>query len=388
VVSQYRADHVGSLLRPPELLEARVAHADGRLSADDLREVEDRAVLSILQVQREAGVDVFSDGEYRRAMWLTGLPDAVDGFVEGRQVGARRWRGGEPRPAPTASGPTASEPGSAAPQIAPGPTPKMVIGGKLRATRPFTGIEASFLAESAPGPYKVTMPSPTWFMHGYVPGVSDAVYPTRAEALDDLVTIVRDEIRRLVEAGVPYIQVDSIVYVFDYTDPERRREWEEMGVDPDRAIDEAIAADNALLGGLPRDGVHFGLHMCRGNLMSRWHAEGGYDLVAERAFGSLLFDSLLLEYDSDRAGGFEPLRHVRDGTNVVLGLVSSKMAALEAPDDLRRRIAEAARYVPSENLAISPQCGFASVAAGNAISWDDQRRKLELVAETARQVWG
>jgi len=383
VAAQYRADHVGSFLRPPELLKARVDHAEGRLSAHALREAEDSAVETILEVQRQAGVDVLSDGEYRRAMWLTGLPDAVDGFVEGRQVGAGRWRGGEARPAAAPS-----EPGSTAPQIAPGPTPKMVIGGKLRATRPFTGIEASFLAEHAPGPYKITMPSPTWFMHGYVPGVSDAVYHTRAEALDDLVAIVRDEIGRLVDAGVPYVQVDSIVYVFDYTDPERRREWEEMGVDPDRAISEAIAADNALLDGLPRDGVHFGLHMCRGNLMSRWHAEGGYDLIAERAFGSLQYDSLLLEYDTKRAGGFEPLRHVRDGTNVVLGLVSSKLARLEAADDLRRRIDEAARYVPFENLALSPQCGFASVAAGNAISWDDQRRKLELVAETARQVWG
>jgi 5-methyltetrahydropteroyltriglutamate--homocysteine methyltransferase len=313
-------------------------------------------------------------------MWLTGLPDAVDGFVEGSQVGARRWRGTE---LPPGQGDSAAP----RPQIAPGPTPRMVIGDRLRATRPFTGIEASFLADHAPGPYKVTMPSPSWFMHGYVPGVSDTAYPTRAEALADLVTIVRDEIRRLVEAGVPYIQVDSIVYVFDYTDPERRREWQEQGVDPDQAIDEAIRADNALLEGLPRDGVHFGLHMCRGNLMSRWHAEGGYELIAERAFGGLQYDTLLLEYDTERAGGFEPLRHVREGMNVVLGLVSSKLPELESPDALRRRIDEAAQYLPLENLALSPQCGFASVAAGNAITWDDQRRKLELVAQTARQVW-
>jgi 5-methyltetrahydropteroyltriglutamate--homocysteine methyltransferase len=381
MTSHYRAEHVGSFLRPQELLDARVAFAEGRIDGDALRAAEDHAVETILAVQQEAGVDVYSDGEYRRAMWLTGLPDAVDGFVEGSQVGARRWRGAE---RPAAQG----EPAAPRPQIAPGPTPRMVIGGRLKATRPFTGIEASFLADHAPGPYKVTMPSPSWFMHGYVPGVSDTAYSSRGEALADLVGIVRDEIRRLVEAGVPYIQVDSIVYVFDYTDPERRREWQEQGVDPDQAIDEAIRADNALLEGLPREGVHFGLHMCRGNLMSRWHAEGGYELIAERAFGGLQYDTLLLEYDTERAGGFEPLRHVREGMNVVLGLVSSKLPELESPDDLRRRIDEAAQHVPFDNLAISPQCGFASVAAGNAITWDDQRRKLELVAETARRVWG
>jgi 5-methyltetrahydropteroyltriglutamate--homocysteine methyltransferase len=309
-------------------------------------------------------------------MWLTGLPDRVEGFVEGRQVAAGHWVGSR------------RSPSGVAPVAAPGPVPRVVIGGKLRSAQPFTGSESSFLAEHAPGPFKITMPSPTWFMHGYVPGVSDAAYASRADALADLVAIVRDEIRRLVAAGVPYIQVDSIVYVFDFTDPERRREWEELGVDPDQAIEDTIAADNALIEGLPRDDVHLGLHMCRGNMMSGWHASGGYERVAERAFSQLAYDSLLLEYDSERAGGFEPLRHVRPGTNVVLGLVSTKNAALESPDELRRRVDEAARFVPIENLALSPQCGFASVAAGNALTWDDQRRKLELVAATARAIWG
>jgi len=187
--------------------------------------------------------------------------------------------------------------------------------------------------------------------------------------------------------GVPYVQIDSIRYVFDFTDEERRRAWDELGVDPDRAVDENIAADNAVIDGLAKDGVTFGLHMCRGNNRSRWFAEGGYDTIAEKAFGQLHFDRFLLEYDSDRAGGFAPLRFVPKGKTVVLGLISTKVPQLESRDDLLRRIGEAAKYVPMEHLALSPQCGFASVAAGNEISWDDQRRKLELLVETARHAW-
>jgi len=183
------------------------------------------------------------------------------------------------------------------------------------------------------------------------------------------------------------VQIDSIRYVFDYTDEARRREWADLGVDPDRAVDENIAADNAVIDGVAADGVVFGLHMCRGNNRSRWFAEGGYDRIAEKAFGQLHYDRFLLEYDSERAGGFEPLRFVPRGKTVVLGLISTKMPGLESQDDLLRRIDEAARQVPIENLALSPQCGFASVAAGNEISWDDQRRKLELLVDTARKVW-
>jgi 5-methyltetrahydropteroyltriglutamate--homocysteine methyltransferase len=269
-----------------------------------------------------------------------------------------------------------------------GQNPAAVIVGKLRPTRRITGAESAYLSRHAPGPWKITIPSPTWYLRGYIAGTSDRVYPTPADALRDLVDIVHGEVAALVEEGVPYVQIDSIRYVFDYTDEERRREWTALGIDPDRAIDENIAADNAVIAGLARRGVTFGLHMCRGNNRSRWFAEGGYDRIAEKVFGELGYDRLLLEYDSERAGGFAPLRYVPKGKTVVLGLVSTKTPALESSEDLRRRIDEAAKYVPLANLALSPQCGFASVAAGNEITWDDQRRKLELLVETARAVWG
>ena len=376
----YRADHVGSFLRPPELLEARVAHDEGRIDEVGLRAVEERAITAMLEVQRQVGVDVYSDGEYRRAMWLTGLPAAVEGFGAGAMLNIRRWRG---RALPYAPGETGVRHAATA-----GQNPPAIIVGKLRPRRRVTGIESAFLRAHAPGPYKITSPSPTWYLRGYIKGTSDSAYPAAADALRDLTAIVKSEVAALVAEGVPYVQVDSIRYVFDYTDDERRREWQELGVDPDAAVEENVVADNAVIAGLPRADVTVALHMCRGNNRSRWFAEGGYDRIAERVFGRLDYDRFLLEYDTERAGGFAPLRFVPKGKTVVLGLISTKVPQLESPDDLLRRIEEASRHVPVENLALSPQCGFASVAAGNEISWDDQRRKLELLVGTARRVWG
>jgi 5-methyltetrahydropteroyltriglutamate--homocysteine methyltransferase len=378
-MATYRADHVGSFLRPPELLAARSAHAEGRLADAGLREHEDRAVMTILELQRQVGVDVYSDGEYRRGMWITGLPAAVEGFGPGAMLNIRNWRG---RPLPYVPGQTGTRHAAAA-----GQNPAAVITGKLTPRRRITGIESSFLGQHAQGPFKITIPSPAWYLRGYIAGTSDRVYPTPADALRDLTAIVRQEVTALVEERVPYVQIDSIRYVFDYTDEERRRQWADLGVDPDRAVEENIAADNAVIEGLAQDGVTFGLHMCRGNNRSRWFAEGGYDRIAEKAFGQLRHDRFLLEYDSERAGGFAPLRFVPRGKTVVLGLISTKVPRLESQDDLLRRIDEAAQYVPVQHLALSPQCGFASVAAGNEISWDDQRRKLALLVDTARKVW-
>jgi 5-methyltetrahydropteroyltriglutamate--homocysteine methyltransferase len=378
-MATYPADHVGSFLRPPELLEARVAQDEGRISEGALREVEDKAVQIVLGLQRQAGIDVYSDGEYRRGMWMTGLPAAVEGFVPGTLQNIRNWRG---RPMPYVPGQT----GAGHPSTS-GRNPGAIISGKLARKRRITGVESAFLKRHAPGPYKITIPSPAWYLRGYVKGTSDRVYPSPADALRDLTDIVHQEVKALVEEGVPYVQVDSIRYVFDFTDDERRRAWQELGVEPDRAIDENIAADNAVLAGLGRDGVTFALHMCRGNNRSRWFAEGSYDLIAEKAFAQLHYDRFLLEYDSARAGGFAPLRFVPEGKTVVLGLISTKTPQLESQDDLLRRIDEAAKYVPVAHLALSPQCGFASVALGNEISWDDQRRKLDLLASTAGKVW-
>ena len=217
----------------------------------------------------------------------------------------------------------------------------------------------------------------------YQPGITDKFYASQEDLLQDLVGIVNDENRWLASQGVTYIQMDAPFYSH-YLDPEKRKQMP----DPDAEFDKAIGGDNASLKGVPRDNLTVAFHICRGNNRSRWYTEGGYDAIAERLFGKLDVDTFLLEYDSDRSGGFEPLRLVPRGKTVVLGLVTTKDAKLESPDDLLRRIDQAAKYMPLENLAISTQCGFASVAAGNLLTMDEQWRKLELVVNTARKVWG
>jgi 5-methyltetrahydropteroyltriglutamate--homocysteine methyltransferase len=361
----YRADQVGSLLRPPELLAARAAFEDGRLSADGLREAEDRAILDALAMQREVGLDVFMDGEMRRFSWLSDMAEAVEGFVGHRSV--LHWRG---------------------PGGGPEHTTARMVGAKLRPTRHLTSRELPFLQQHAPGPIKMTIPAPSNFMVvGYKAGVSDSAYPTRTEFAQAVAGIVRDEIRTLLDAGVPYIQLDAPFYSV-WVDAEGRERMRQGGTDPDQALAEAVAADAACLEGVERAGTTLAMHVCRGNSRGRWIAEGGYEPLAEPLFGRLPIDTWLLEYDTERAGGFEPLRFVQPGATVVLGLITTKEPALESEDELRRRIDEASQYVPLERLTLSPQCGFASVAAGNDISQDDQRRKLELVVKTARAVWG
>jgi 5-methyltetrahydropteroyltriglutamate--homocysteine methyltransferase len=365
MTTRYRADQVGSLLRPAELLEARSAHAEKRMSPEELRKVEDRSILDALELQRQVGIDVVTDGEHRRGSWLTDMAAAVEGFIPDRVM--LEWRG-------PGGGPEA--------------TTANVVGARLRQTRRLTADQVPFLKAHARGPFKMTVPTPSsFYVVSYKPGITDRVYVSRAEMLQDLAGIIRKEISALVEEGVPYIQLDAPYYT-SYIDHQVRERVRQSGVDPDRALEESLAADRACLEGMRREGVTLAMHICRGNSKSRWFTEGGYDPIAERLFGSLPVDTFLLEYDTERAGGFEPLRHVPGGKTVVLGLVSTKVPALEPQDDLRRRIEEASRYVPIENLALSPQCGFASVAAGNLLTLDDQRRKLELVVATARRVWG
>jgi methionine synthase II (cobalamin-independent) len=360
----YRADHVGSLLRPPELLEARAAFADRAISEDQLRAAEDRAVADALGRQREIGLDVLSDGEMRRGSWLTGMAEAVEGFSEDRVL--LEWKG----------------PGGATEA-----TTARVAAAKLRKARKLTAHELPFLARHATGPFKVTLPAPSNFMvSSYKPGVSDRVYPDRAALLADIVRIIQDEVQWLIEKGVTYIQFDA-PYYSHYLDPHQRERMHAAGREPDAELQQAIAGDNAAFAGLRRSNVTFALHVCRGNNQSRWYTEGAYDAVAEKLFTTLDVDRFLLEYDDERSGGFEPLRLVPRGKGVVLGLITTKRAALESPDVLRRRIDEAARFVPLEQLAISPQCGFASVARGNMLSADEQWRKLDLVVSTARKVW-
>ena len=242
--------------------------------------------------------------------------------------------------------------------------------------------------QHSPGDVKMTLPTANQFPAiMYKNGVSERAYGTRSEFLWDLVPIVKAEIQALANEGVKYIQLDAPRYSY-YIDPKwRRYVKEEMGLDPEQALDEAIRVDNACLEGAKRGGVTLAIHLCRGNNRSHWYAEGGYDPIAEKLFNQLKVDAFLLEYESERAGTLEPLRFVPKGKVVVLGLVSSKLPELESQTQLVRRIEEASRYVPIENLALSPQCGFASAMEGNLLSEEQQWRKLQLVVETARTVW-
>jgi len=377
----YRADHIGSLLRPPEVLAAHAAQARGEISLEQLREIEDKAILMVLDLQRQIGVDVLSDGEYRRSSWAGGFPEAVEGYVSSEPPIAFQWR------MPEGTGRDAAEATQAVIRAVPQQAGR-VIGERIRQTKRLTGHEAPFLKEHAGGPFKVTMPAPSYVVaRGFKPGVSTQVYPTRKELMDDVVSVYVDEVEWLLNQGVPYIQLDNPHYP-DYIEEGRRQQWRDIGIDPEKAILEDIAGDNACIAGINRSDVTVATHICRGNGRSAWHTQGGYEPIAEKVFGGLDVDTFLLEYDTDRAGGFEPLRFIPKGKNVVLGLITTKVGELESQDVLLRRIEEASKYVPVENLSLSPQCGFASVDQGNLISWDDQRRKLELVVDIARKVWG
>jgi len=367
MATSYRADNVGSFLRPARVLEARAAYNEGQMERERLREIEDSAILEVLEMQRQVGVDVFTDGEFRRDSFLTGLSQWLEGFSPNTESFLREWHG---------------------PDGGMLPTTVRVVNAKLRHRR-FTAEEVAFMKEHSPGPIKITMPSATMIGFGaFKQGLTERHYATPAELLRELAGIINNEVRAVIEDGVHYIQIDAPNYPMRYCAENSRQLLQAQGLDFDQDLDDAIAADNACLEGAKREGVTLGFHVCRGNNRSRWQVEGGYEPIAEKLFGSLDVDAFLLEYDTDRAGGFEPLRFVPPGKTVVLGLVTTKEGRMEPQDLLLRRIEEASKYVALDDLALSPQCGFASVSAGNLVSFDDQRRKLELVVETARKVWG
>jgi 5-methyltetrahydropteroyltriglutamate--homocysteine methyltransferase len=377
----YRADHVGSLLRPPELLQAREDFSQQRISQAQLKEIEDRAVLAALDMQRQVGINVLTDGEYRRHDWVGDFTSSVDGYVTAETPIRFEWTLPEELAA-TGEG-SMRQAIAAMPQQA-----GRVIGERLRLRHRLTEHETPFLKQHAGGVFKVTMPATSYVVaRGWKPGVTDKVYTSRWELAEDVARIMGAEVQALAAEGVPYIQIDNAHYP-DYIPQHRLDAWRAIGVDPDKAIDEDIRADNLAVKGLDRSRITLANHICRGNGRSAWHTEGGYDNIAEKVFGGLDVDRFLLEYDSDRAGGFEPLRFIPRGKQVVLGLVTTKLGGLEKQDDILRRIDEASRYIPIENLAISPQCGFASVEQGNLLSWDEQQRKLELIVDTAHKVWG
>jgi 5-methyltetrahydropteroyltriglutamate--homocysteine methyltransferase len=361
----FRADNVGSFLRPADLLEARRTE---KPDSPSLKAIEDRHILRVLAKQKELGYEIFTDGEFRRRNFMSDFTDAVEGFDLGDSV-ARTWKAGEAKDAHASS-------------------VTGIVNSKLRAVRPLTGHELTFLKANSKGAIKMTLPSATQFPAiSFKRGITDKVYPDHSALLWDIVEIMKKEMARLAAEGVTYIQIDAPRYSY-YMDP-KWREWirAEMNSDPDKLLDEAIRADNACFAAARRPGVTLAIHLCRGNNRSHWYAEGGYDAIAEKLFTTMDVDRFLLEYDDERSGTFEPLRFVPRNKTVVLGLVSSKLARLENGDELVQRINEAGRHFPIENLALSPQCGFASTMEGNLLTEDEQWAKLRLVAETARRVW-
>ncbi len=370
MATKYHAEHVGSLLRPSWLLDARTAYEQGTLDSQALREAEDRAALEAIELQRDAGIEVFTDGETRRATWMAGFFESLGGVTP---VGTPRvpWHrdGGDPPVEDTDFDSVAAT-------------------GKVSRQGSRTSTEASFLAEHAPGQFKITMISSSMGGMLWYPGLSDTAYPSPGDLVRDLVALQVEEIESLIGQGVTWIQLDSLSYnqVFD---ADFRAATGLAGLPPEAILDAVISADVAVVRGAKRRNpdVTIGMHICRGNNRSAWMAQGSYEPVAERLFGEVGVDRFLLEYDTERAGGFAPLRFIRPGTTVVLGLVSSKRPQLETTDELRRRIDEAARYVPIADLALSPQCGFASTSGGNQLTVDEERRKLELVASTAAKIW-
>ena len=372
MATRFRADNIGSLLRPPELLAARAALREGRMSEEQVREIEDRSIFKALEMQNGAAVQIFTDGEYRRDIFTADLTQAMEGLVPGTPVVKFEWRGKGKELAEE------SKEGNL----------QYIVGGKLRKKGRFTPNEAPFLKHHAPGPFKICTPAA--MQHAimrYRPGVTDRFYPTVHDMLQDVAAIMREEVQALIDEGASYVQMDAPSYS-NFFDLRRREVLKQSGIDLQEALDAAIAADNAMIQGITRNSdCPIGIHFCRGNKRSAWGAEGSYEPIAEKVFGSLNMDRYLLEFDSARAGGFEPLRFVPKGKTVVLGLITTKEPQLESEDEILRRIEQASQYVPMENLAVSTQCGFASAASGNLISWDDMQRKLELVAAVARRAW-
>ncbi len=378
-VATNRTDIVGSLLRPEYLKEARRRYDLGKIGADDLGRVEDSAIQKAVKLQEGVGLDVITDGEYRRLNFQDSFGISVTGFDTGRvdvKFYEKRAEGSSPLQRSEISNREAK--GTAVAQRRP-----VVMPLRLVQNAPLA--EYLFVSQVAKRPAKVTLIGPDRISQRFDLKASTSIYATMDDFMAHVVRIEREMIAGLRDAGCRYVQMDAPGYTA-YVDPPSLQEMRQRGEDPMENFERSLRADNEIIKGF--EGVTFGIHLCRGNQRSMWHREGSYDAIAERLFTELNHHRFLLEYDTQRAGTFEPLRFVPKGKVVVLGLVSTKVPKMETPDDLIRRIDEASRYVPFDQLAISPQCGFASDVVGNLITEDDQKRKLEIVVETARRVWG
>jgi 5-methyltetrahydropteroyltriglutamate--homocysteine methyltransferase len=367
-VIEARTDVVGSLLRPPELLEARERLERGEIAPPAFKRVEDEAVDASIRLQEQAGLDVVTDGEMRRLSFQSQLTEAVEGFGEwdldaflwgdwhGNEVGDRTIE-----------------------------RPPIAVLGRLKRRRFLSAEEFTYARGRTDRIVKVTLPSPSLFANFYDPERSRDAYPSLESFLADVAEILREEVDELVRLGCEYVQLDAPHYPL-LLDSGYRDFYESRGWPADRWLDLGLELDNIVVGDRP--GVTFGFHLCRGNQASRWLVEGGYDWLAERLFPRVRAGRLLLEYDDERSGGFEPLAAVPADKIVVLGLVTTKSSRRETAEELEARIRAATQYVPLERLALSPQCGFATSVLGNAISPADEEAKLRTIVETAARIWG
>ena len=359
----FRADHVGSLLRPKELLKARDDFAAGRISSAELKRIEDSAVRQVVKLQEDVGLQGITDGEYRRRDWVIDFKYALGGVQKLDNV---------------VKVPFKSESGDVEWSFV-----EYTVADKLSLKHTIFGEDFKFLTSATKGTAKLTIPSPSMMHYPGGRGIDRKVYPETEEFFQDLARIYAQEIAALAKLGCSYLQLDDTSLAF-LNDPRRRAA---IGEGAEKMHVRYIELFNASIANRPA-GMSVCTHLCRGNFRSAWLAEGSYEHVADALFNRLAVDGFFLEYDDERSGGFEPLRFVPKGKMVVLGLVTTKRAALENKDDLKRRIDQAAKFVPVEQLALSPQCGFASTFEGNALTIEDEIAKLHLVVETAREVWG
>ena len=365
-----RADVVGSLLRPPELLEARRRFEEGGISVPEFKRAEDRAVDWAISLQERAGLPVVTDGEMRRESFQSQMVDAVEGFGE-HTIDAWLWGDwhGDER---------VGDRNIERPQT-------LGVVGRLRRRRFLSAEEFVYARARTERTIKVTLPSPSLYANLWSPDLSTQAYPTLDDFLEDVAEILREEVEELVRLGATYIQLDAPHYPL-LLDPSTREFYEGRGWDFDRWMSRGIELDNYVIGTHP--GVTFAFHLCRGNQGSRWLVSGSYEPLARRIFGGIRAERLMLEYDDERSGGFEPLAYVPEDKVAVLGLVTTKTGRHETPEELETRIREASAFVPLERLALSPQCGFATSIIGNALSVEDEEHKLRTIAETAERVWG
>jgi 5-methyltetrahydropteroyltriglutamate--homocysteine methyltransferase len=362
----FRADQVGSLLRPPELKQAREDFKHRKVSREELTEMENECIRAAVAMQEAAGLQAVTDGEFRRAFWHVDFLTGFDGIVATQGQYALKFHG---------EGGAESETKS-----------MMVVNGKVRRSRPIFVDHFSFVKKNAKATAKLCIPAPTYMhMRGGRKIVDAKAYPDIEEFWADITRAYQEEIADLAAAGCTYLQIDDVSFA-TLCDEGIRAQVRRDGEDPDKLPFLYSSVISGLLKNKP-EGMAVTMHTCRGNHASMWMAEGGYDAVAEAIFQTAV-DGFFLEYDTSRAGGFEPLRFVPKGKKVVLGLISTKTPVLEKKDLLKKRVDQAAKYVPLEHLCLSPQCGFASSETGNRLGEDDQRRKLELAVQVAQEIWG